>query len=75
MNKLFTKFFRAENALKLVTEGTGLGLFISKNIIRRHGGNIWVTSVLNRGTTFFFTLPTRADLIPLKEIIYEEEAV
>lgn len=73
LDKLFTKFFRAENAVKQITEGTGLGLFISKNIIKRHGGKIWAQSVLNRGTTFFITLPTQKNLIPSKEIVYEEE--
>jgi len=72
INKMFTKFFRAENATKVAVEGTGLGLYISKNIIRRHGGTIWVESIINRGTTFHFTLPTNPTLIPVKEIIYEE---
>lgn len=58
LEKLFTKFFRAENAVKFRTEGTGLGLYIAKNIIQAHGGKIWVESEPNRGTTVSFTLPT-----------------
>lgn len=54
---VFERFFRAGNALKLETEGTGLGLFIAKSIVRRHGGRIWFESSENRGATFFFTLP------------------
>ena len=50
--KLFTKFFRASNVVRLQTEGTGLGLFITKNIILRHGGSISVDSVEGKGTTF-----------------------
>ena len=68
MSKVFTKFFRAENVLKRETEGSGLGLFITKNIINRHGGTIWSESVIDRGTTFFFTLPTDPKLIPPKEV-------
>src|SRR3990167_8729827 len=68
MDKLFTKFFRAQNAVGLKTEGTGLGLYIVKNIVNRHGGVIWAESILGRGTIFYFTLPTDPSLIPTKEI-------
>ncbi len=73
INKLFTKFFRAENIAKISTEGSGLGLYIAKNIIKRHGGEIWAESEINRGSTFCFTLPTDPKLIPPKEIVYGEE--
>jgi len=68
MEKIFTKFFRAENVLKRETEGSGLGLYITKNIVNRHGGTIWAESVIDRGTTFHFTLPTDSKLIPPKEV-------
>ena len=73
ISKLFTKFFRAENATKFYPEGSGLGLYIVKNIVKRHGGQIWAESEINRGSTFYFTLPTDPKLIPPKEIVYGEE--
>ncbi len=68
LNKLFTKFYRGENALTKEANGSGLGLYMVKNIIRRHGGEIRVESVLNRGTSFYFTIPTDASLIPQREM-------
>lgn len=72
LKKLFTKFFRGGNAVAAQTDGNGLGMFITKNIVMRHGGKIWVESELNRGTTVHFTLPTDPKLIPQKEMVYEE---
>ena len=53
---IFTRFFRARNALKVETDGNGLGLFIVKSIIEVHGGKIWFESAENGSTTFYFTL-------------------
>ena len=71
IDKLFDKFFRGENVLKYQTEGTGLGLYIVKNILRQHGGQIWAESVINRGSTFYFTLPTDDNLVPQKEVFVD----
>ncbi|MBI3671174.1 PAS domain-containing protein [Candidatus Azambacteria bacterium] len=65
--RLFTKFFRGSNVIKMQTEGTGLGLFITRNIVKRHGGDIRVESESGSGTTFSFTLPLDESLIPSKE--------
>ncbi len=57
--KLFTKFFRGGNAQEVHIEGSGLGLFITKNIIEAHGGKIWFESKKGAGATFYFTLPIK----------------
>ncbi len=54
---LFKKFFRGENAKKIIPEGTGLGLFIAKNIIERHKGTINFSPNKPKGSIFWFTLP------------------
>lgn len=55
--RLFTKFFRAANAVRMQTSGSGLGLFISKNIIEKHGGKVWIESEEGKGTSVYFTIP------------------
>jgi len=55
--KLFTRFFRSKKVLKTEAEGTGLGLYITKSIINLHGGDIWFTSQLGKGSVFYFSLP------------------
>lgn len=54
---VFSKFFRSDNVIKYQTEGTGLGLYIAKNIIEQSGGKIWFQSKENVGTIFNFSIP------------------
>jgi two-component system sensor histidine kinase VicK len=72
LGKLFSKFYRADNAVKSQTEGSGLGLYISKGVITAHGGQIWAESELNRGTTISFALPTDPSLVPKREVSSED---
>lgn len=59
--KLFQRFSRASNALAKHVLGIGLGLYLTKEIIKAHKGEIWVRSKENEETTFFFTLPSEAE--------------
>ena len=56
---IFQKFFRSENVLKYQTQGSGLGLYISKAIIEKLGGEIGFKSQGGIGSTFWFTLPIK----------------
>lgn len=56
---IFKQFFRATNAISVQSEGTGLGLFIAKTIIERHGGTLSFESKEGFGTTFFIKLPLK----------------
>jgi signal transduction histidine kinase len=58
--KLFSKFFRGSNVVKMETGGSGLGLYISKNIVKKHGGDMKVESEESKGTKVSFTV--RKDL-------------
>lgn len=57
--KLFTKFFRANNVETISPKGTGLGLYIAKNIVERHDGHIHVKSEPDHGSVFSVILPLK----------------
>lgn len=56
-DKIFDKFKQVGDVLTGKPKGTGLGLSICHQIIKHHGGQIWVNSALGQGSTFSFTLP------------------
>jgi len=56
VEKIFQKFHRDKQVIKGYS-GLGMGLYIASEIVNDHGGKIWVKSVENVGSTFFFSLP------------------
>jgi PAS domain S-box-containing protein len=57
VNKVFSKFYQAYTGDDRKNEGTGLGLFICKEIIQKHNGKIWVESKIGEGSQFYVRLP------------------
>lgn len=60
---LFQKFYRVNNSFTRDVGGTGLGLYIARNLIEQFGGKIWVDSQEGKGSTFSFTLPLDTDVV------------
>ena len=57
IGNMFKKFYQADTTATRKHGGSGLGLAICKGFVEGIGGKIWVESEVNKGTTFFFTLP------------------
>ncbi|MFQ5779425.1 MAG: ATP-binding protein [Nitrospiria bacterium] len=55
--RVFERFYQAERESSTHEIGSGLGMFIAKNLVELHGGEIWVTSEVGKGSEFVFTLP------------------
>src|SRR5437763_16570828 len=57
LDHIFERFYRVRNTASRQYSGIGLGLYVTRAIIERHGGRIWVTNNQGMGCTFSFTLP------------------
>ncbi len=64
---IFTKFFRADNAKRVESEGSGIGLYLTKAMIERSGGTIWFESGQNKGSTFYVKIPVANKSMGAKE--------
>jgi signal transduction histidine kinase len=62
-HKLFTKFYRSPNAVKMRPDGTGIGLYVAKMMVEAHGGSIRVESEPGAGTAFFVELPVKRPVL------------
>jgi signal transduction histidine kinase len=58
LDRIFSRFEQVDSSDAREKGGTGLGLFISRSIVERLGGQIWAANNKGAGTTFFFTLPS-----------------
>ncbi|MBI2633265.1 MAG: PAS domain-containing protein [Parcubacteria group bacterium] len=57
--KIFEQFFRTPGAIKAVPDGSGLGLYLAKKIVKEWEGKIWFVSQEGKGSTFYFTIPLK----------------
>ncbi len=74
--RLFERFYRVDKARSRQLGGTGLGLAIVKHLVMAHGGEVSVRSVVNQGSTFSFTLPTKAPARDrLEEVSLQRELI
>ena len=58
--KIFDRFYRVDNHETQYISGFGIGLYLSAEIIRHHGGRIWLESKQGSGSTFYFSIPLKA---------------
>ncbi|RIB16413.1 CheY-like superfamily, partial [Gigaspora rosea] len=72
---IFKRFYRVESQSSRSHEGTGIGLSIIKELVKYHGGDMTVTSVVNKGTTFKCWFPTGCKHLPINQICYNNKEI
>ena len=69
--KIFEKFYRSPESQKVNRKGLGLGLYIARELVQYQGGKVWLKSELEKGSTFYFTLPCFSLAYLLKDYVKE----
>jgi signal transduction histidine kinase len=59
--RIFEQFYRIDDSEKRIPGGIGLGLALVREVVRAHGGRVWLESEVGAGSTFYFSLPIAAD--------------
>lgn len=75
-NEIFGRFYRANNAKKMETTGSGLGLYVSKMIIEALGGQIWFESTEGKKTSFYISIPKQnTHSLKIEKSIYAKKSL
>jgi signal transduction histidine kinase len=74
LGQIFDRLYQVRSGDATIEGGLGLGLYICREIIKLHGGDIWVESMPGKGSTFFFTIPTHNGDITLASTVSKEIA-
>ncbi|ESA35723.1 pas domain s-box [Leptolyngbya sp. Heron Island J] len=75
LKTIFDRFQQVDASDSRKRGGTGLGLAVCRSIVHHHGGSIWVKSILDQGSTFFFSLPVLPSPTPLPACKQEQPLV
>ena len=71
LDRLFDRYYRVDNTA-MRFEGLGLGLYISSEILKRHGGSFWIESEQGKGSTFYFRLPLAGSAEKQAPVVQED---